>query len=197
MNQHILAPCLFPPISYMSMWVSESCAWNVSTKYEKRTWRNRYRILGPNGPQDISAPISHSSNKSVFSEVELDHRHDWVSKEWKSIETAYRNAAFFEALAPELETLITTPHKTLLERCSAAMFWVCSQLQISSEIDFATERADELPHLSPSKEVSGIPYRQVFNSKHGFVAGLSILDLLMNEGPLAYDILREQYGQVF
>ena len=30
---------------------------------------------------------------------------------------------------------------------------------------------------------SGIPYPQVFQYKYGYVAGLSVLDLLFNEGP--------------
>ncbi|MEN8799317.1 MAG: hypothetical protein ABF293_08730, partial [Flavobacteriaceae bacterium] len=35
------------------------------------------------------------------------------------------------------------------------------------------------------------PYNQVFQDKHGFVAGLSVLDLLFNEGNSALDYLRD------
>jgi hypothetical protein len=36
-----------------------------------------------------------------------------------------------------------------------------------------------------------IPYNQVFASKYGFVENLSILDLLMNEGRYALQILNQ------
>ena len=36
------------------------------------------------------------------------------------------------------------------------------------------------------------PYTQVFNSKHGFLNNLSILDLLFNEGPNALSYLERQ-----
>lgn len=194
MPKTVLPPALFPPISYMSVWVCEDVAWNVERKFEKRSWRNRYRILGPNGAQDMSAQINHQSDKSTFSSVELDHKHDWVGKEWKSIETAYRNAAFFEALAPELEPIVTHPHLTLLERCEDAMKWVLQQLQLSTAIESSGELPLYPELMKPSEEFSSISYRQVFASKHGFVGNLSVLDLLMNEGPLAYDLLVEQYA---
>ena len=36
------------------------------------------------------------------------------------------------------------------------------------------------------------PYKQVFDSKHGFLNNLSILDLLFNEGPNALNYLESQ-----
>lgn len=196
MPKTVLPPALFPPIVYMSLWIGEDVAWNVERKYEKRSWRNRYRILGPNGAQDLSAQIYHQSDKSVFSKLELDHKHDWVNKEWKSIETAYRNAAFFEALSPELQPIVSHPHSSLLERCEASMKWVLEQLQLPTSLEYNDGLPMHPTVMKPNEKFDTIAYRQVFASKHGFIGNLSVLDLLMNEGPLAYDILTEQYELV-
>lgn len=186
----VLYPVPLPPISYMALWVKGQCQWNTVAAYRKRTWRNRYRILGPNGPQDLSFPLVHSTAKGSFVDLRLEHRNDWCDKEWRSIETAYRNASFFEALAPDLEPIIREPHDFLLERNKALMQWTLIQLQIDGPWSESMEEIDERLVSPPSVAAPELPtYRQVFQMRHGFTPNLSILDLLMNEGPLAHDYL--------
>lgn len=187
-----LVPSLFPSVGYMAYWLTGEYGWNVEAKYEKRSFRNRYRIAGPNGKQDLTAQINHQSDKSSFKNVELDHSMNWAEKEWRSIETAYRNASFFEALAPELESIISTQHHTLLERCEVSMQWLLNHLNTDTHIPRSSE-IPSIPHVvSPNWKYPIATYRQVFLLKNGFSPFVSTLDLLMNEGPLAYDILEKQ-----
>ncbi|HBY70581.1 MAG TPA: hypothetical protein DEG69_24210, partial [Flavobacteriaceae bacterium] len=39
------------------------------------------------------------------------------------------------------------------------------------------------------------PYKQVFETNHGFLSNLSILDLLFNEGPNTLNYLQQQEVQ--
>lgn len=188
----VFPPALFPSVGYMSVWTECECAWNIESRYEKRSLRNRYRIYGPNGAQNLTAQIDHSSDKSVFGNVKLEHRHHWVEKEWRSIETAYRNSSFFDALAADLEPIVLKPHLSLIDRCTEIMEWTCMMLRISPVISLSTVEVSHEEIVHPGFEYTALPYRQVFDQKSGFIPGLSTLDLLMNEGPLAADILKQQ-----
>ncbi len=184
-------PALFPPVAYMAAWIDSEHQWNSETVYFKSWWLNRYRILGPNGVQDISAPVVKNSLKGAIKNVRLDHQSSWTEKEWRAIRTAYSNASFYEALEHELQPIITRKHQFLMDRIEEGMNWVSSQLNISPPQDVATGdtwRGNWGPKDSPQS----ISYRQVFQIRHGFQPNLSILDLLMNEGPLSQDILHQQ-----
>ena len=52
-----------------------------------------------------------------------------------------------------------------------------------------------MPHLG--REISLKPYRQVRGDKLGFIAGLSILDLVFNLGPEAQLYLNEMAEEAF
>ncbi|KAB2814611.1 WbqC family protein [Phaeocystidibacter luteus] len=191
MKPAVFYPALFPPTSYMAWLISEKASWNTAAAFQKGSWRNRYRIYGPNGTMDLSAPIDHSSDKSSLSNIKLERRNNWTEKEWRALQTAYRNASFFEAIEDELSRIILKEHDFLLDRIEEAMNWMCGQLRCDAPAD-SSEQPLELMSIKPSKAVDGVEYRQVFSHKHGFQSNLSTLDLLMNEGPLAYDILQRQ-----
>ena len=66
----------------------------------------------------------------------------------------------------------------------------CRKIGIAPEIvptvDFALDVEENWrDRLSPKKPAEGLvrPYWQVFREKFGFVPGLSVMDLLFNEGP--------------
>ncbi|NVK26444.1 MAG: WbqC family protein [Flavobacteriia bacterium] len=191
MKPAVFYPALFPPTSYMAWMISEKASWNTAAAFQKGSWRNRYRIYGPNGPMDLSAPIDHSSDKSCLTNIKLEHRNNWTQKEWRAIQTAYRNASFFEAIEDELSRIILKEHEFLLERMEDSMAWLCEQLRIETP-EVSVNQPLELSEIKPSRKVAGVEYRQVFKHKHGFQSNLSTLDLIMNEGPLAHDILLQQ-----
>lgn len=192
MSAPVFYPALFPPVPYMAWLLGNTANWNLDSKFEKGSWRNRYRIYGPNGVQDLSAPLDHSSNKSVFKDIRLEHRNNWTEKEWRAIVTAYKNASFFEAMEEELGAIVRKEHVFLVDRVKESMAWICEQLNVNTPQE-SSDRPFPLTEIKPSvTDFNSVPYRQVFQLKHGFQSNLSILDLLLNEGPLAYDVLQFQ-----
>ncbi len=194
MSEVVLYPALFPPTIYMAWLVEEGLDWNTSAKFDKRSWRNRYRILGPHGPQDLSAPIIQASTKGSLRDVQLEQRGNWGEKEWRAIESSYRKASFFEALADELSPIVRKEHTFLIDRIEESMQWVTRSLNIEMPAE-SSGRVHSLKAIKPSANIECISYRQVFAHSLGFHGNMSIIDLLMNEGPLSYDILREQAAQ--
>lgn len=187
-----LLPALFPPVVYMGWLSREEVAIQLNASWEKRTWLNRFRIEAANGPTDLTARVSRQTTKGTLKEVRLDYTENWTIKEWRSLVSAYKNAPFFEALAEDLESIIVKQHNFLVDRIVDAMNWSCDYLQIKP----AFIEDDSVPisydKIGPNKAVDALPYPQVFQQKRPFQSNMSIIDLLMNEGPLAYDHLEQQ-----
>ena len=62
-------------------------------QYTKGDWRNRNKILTPNGPQWLSVPCGSNLNRLIC-EVEIKE-HGWQKKHWKTIEQNYSKAPYF------------------------------------------------------------------------------------------------------
>jgi hypothetical protein len=159
--------------------------------FNKGSISSRCEILSPNGIQQLPIPvIRKNGSKTLFDEVEIAHDIDWRKKLWKSIETAYSSAPFFDYYGIDLEALIYQKENNLLNytlNCTKQLFdW----LSIESTINLTStyyEGNDKLDLRFSSFDYYGNfkPYIQVFNPTNEFIPNLSILDLLLNEGPMA------------
>lgn len=104
----VIQPSFLPWYGQFSM----MCAANKvifldDVQYDKNGWRNRNRIIGPNGEFWITVPVI-SKNKShqKISEVQINYSKDWVSKVLKSISNCYSNSLYFYEFFPTLEKIL-------------------------------------------------------------------------------------------
>ena len=73
-------------------------------QFAKRHWHNRNRIMTPNGPVWLTIPVATKSRfLQAIDEVEIAE--GWSDKHWRSIETAYGRATFFQREAPLIRSL--------------------------------------------------------------------------------------------
>lgn len=63
--------------------------------YTRKSWRNRNRIKGPNGPRWLTVPVKARAGQRIH-EVEIDSGQDWRRAHWKALEHCYAGTAFFE-----------------------------------------------------------------------------------------------------
>ena len=108
---------------------------------------------------------------------------------------------FFEYYEDELRALFNEKADYLLDynfKCLETIF-DCLQLELkfsknTSYEKIAANKTDYRFLVQAKKEIPQQfePYTQVFNNKHGFIANLSILDLLFNEGPNSLNYLESQ-----
>lgn len=146
---------------------------------------NRYRIATANGLQQLSVPLQGGRRQALpLPALRIDYTHDWQRQHWGALFSAYGRAPFFEHFAPGLRSLIYAGHERLEALNRAALEWVCAELRLPLSF-LETEQA---PTLLPSQALPA--YHQVFEARFGFEPGLSMLDLMMNEGPAAVDLLR-------
>lgn len=200
---------LFGPVQYYAHLANEKeVLIETSCYYERKSYRNRYSILGATGVISLSVPIEKRDKKCFTKDVKISYDNDWQHQHWKSIESAYNSSPYFLYYKDELHELIFKRWEKLLEFNNATTKWIMECIDIDTNISFTKEyhtvkendfdtRELILPknNCNNDKFFHSIPYRQIFNIEKEFVKNLSILDLLFNKGPEALLILKESYKQ--
>lgn len=162
--------------------------------FPKQTYRNRTRIYSPNGHLDLIIPVIRGAKvHTKVKDVKISNDFNWQRLHWKSFESCYRNAAYFEFYEDEFAHFYHTKFEYLFDYNLQLLEWLFKQLKKEPAIGFTTEYIKEIdPALdyrtkihfkNPIAEADFKPYFQVFDDREGFKPNLSIVDLLFNQGP--------------
>ena len=176
--------------------------------FQKQSYRNRCRFYAADGVQALSYPIVHEggTHKLPISEIKIDWSTPWLQQHQRAIISAYRTSAYFEYYQDELFAIMESrPDKLFDLNMALIKFFIektglavdlrmtdeFSRVGILSSPDGSAIRCEDLRERIHPKRPNTIlrdlklekPYFQVFAQKHGFQSGLSIMDLLFNEGP--------------
>lgn len=193
----LLSTAYFPPAEYFSLIAgTRKVIIEKHENYLKQTYRNRCVILGANGPLALIVPVMRGSfHKTALSELKIDNGRRWRELHLRGIRSAYAAAPFFEYYYDAISQVISRPFTFLLDLNTEALIAVCDAAGLSAEISFSGEfipagihKEDYRYSISPKRPsgVGGytqIPYTQVFSDKFGFTGRLSIIDMLLNNGP--------------
>lgn len=174
--------------------------------YPKQTYRNRCIICSANGPQTLSIPVSRGDELKIYTkDVHIDYSMNWQKVHFKAIESAYRSSPFYEYYIDDLILFFEKKYDFLFDYNLEIMNKILSIINVKVEIilseeymkESVSEYKDFRNTIHPKKRMHAnderfIPpvYRQVFEPKHGFIANLSILDLLFNTGTETYNLLQ-------
>src|SRR5262249_26257137 len=95
----ISQPRYLPWLGYFSRIVaSDLFVYLDHVQYTPRDWENRNRVKGPNGPTWPTGPVN-AKNRARLPDVRIDNTQPWWDKHWKSLETFYARAPYFDAYA--------------------------------------------------------------------------------------------------
>ena len=192
-----------PSIQYIAAFQEVSgVAVEIMETYRKQTCRNHSLIYGPNGKQKLTIPVVKvNGNHTLTKNIRISDHQPWQKIHWRSIQTAYNNSPFFlyyeDYFAPFFENryeYLTDLNSALLERILKILkIPIVPQFTTSFEKSpegFTDLRetliADNIDLLTPT-----VHYTQPFEPAHGFLPGLSVIDLIFNVGPEAGAYLRE------
>jgi len=161
--------------------------------YKKQSWRNRTQILESSGPLHLSVPVIRPNGSlSIVKEIEICHKTDWRKDHWMAIKSSYTHAPFFFYYGEQVKELIYQEETVLYQFNHTLLKKILHWLDLDIEIAFSEEYSSPLNkedfRIALDKKVYSLeqtPYIQVFSDKLPFYPNLSILDLLMNEGPLS------------
>jgi hypothetical protein len=177
--------------------------------YHKGSFRNRAHIAGPNGIHRLSIPLRQGKNQQMpTSDVLLATDTPWPRTHWRTLASAYGSAPFFDHYADSLASLFEKPHTHLWGWNTQFVHWILAALALPGTILYSVEYQARLPEhiadwrdvLRPQKGpklpagIRPVKYGQVFEDRHGFLPGLSVLDLIFCTGPAAVGILRAMRG---
>ncbi|WP_169749190.1 WbqC family protein [Flavihumibacter petaseus] len=178
------------------------------------SFRNRILIAGGNGIMNLSVPLLDARNeKLLYNDIKIADE-PWQRDHWRGIVSAYNRSPWFEYFRDDLAGIFEKHYRFLLDFNIDALHWVQSKLKLPVTFDLSPAHPVPAPalrkaggdpgnaddfrnHFLPAsrsewtsgKDAVGM-YGQVFRDRHGFIPGLSILDLLFCEGPAAVQWLR-------
>ncbi len=169
--------------------------------FVKQSFRNRCYINTSQGKQMLIVPLMEKHGKVSVQEIKIDHQQKWQNNHWRAIESAYRNAPFFEFYSDELKSIIYKKHELLftlnLELLSFCLRSMKVKASLSETVAFEKEPStpvyDLRSQITPKTTYSSrtfyrtVPYQQVFGNT--FVENFSFIDLLFCEGPNSIKII--------
>lgn len=209
----LLTTAYFPPIEYLAAIANECRFNPGMTEvepavvyieacehYVKQSWRNRCRFYAADGAQTLNFPVRHEDFGKPISQMRIDWKTDWLTRHERAIISAYRTSPYFEYYQDELFAILDSRPELMLDFNTQILRFFLRKTGIPADIRFTSEweavtieghKVTDLREAIHPKRPNTIlkdlglerPYWQVFSPKHGFIPGLSIMDLLFNEGP--------------
>ncbi|MFN3916639.1 MAG: WbqC family protein [Flavobacteriales bacterium] len=168
---------------------------DLSENFQKQTYRNRCTIYGANGALNLIVPLQKKGLRSTMKTTEIvPHRH-WQKLHWRSLESAYRSAPYFEYYENHFESAYQYEYRYIHELNHLLQQKILELLKITPNIDYIDtyEKTHEgyedyrgyfTPKGAKQNSVTKqTQYIQVFGDRHGFIPNLSVLDALFNLGP--------------
>lgn len=170
--------------------------------YIKQSFRNRCYIKTSQGIEMLTIPLTAKHGKTIIKDVRIDYNQKWQNNHWRTIESAYRKAPFYEYYSDELKTILYRNHEFLFdlnyELLSFCLKSLKLNLNLSASVSYEKTPNNKIIDLrnriNAKKSFHDRPflrsnaYYQVFGN--GFAENLSLIDLLFCEGPRATTLLR-------
>lgn len=201
----ILPAFYFPPVQFFSKYYISDALWLKSDEFfAKQSFRNRCVILGSNKLLPLVIPVKAGKSSSIMSNVIPSYEVDWHKVHIKSIRAAYGKAPFFDHYFEGICAILNKKYDSLFKLNSEIIKWVEDALGlqnaklINKDMIQPDESIELLDLMHPKEKYQKqderfVPksYFQCFNiDDTSFYPNLSIIDLLMNEGPAATIVLK-------
>ncbi|MCB0402353.1 MAG: WbqC family protein [Flavobacteriales bacterium] len=173
---------------------------DVCENFVKQTYRSRTYMMGPNGVQILTIPLTHIKKRQRLKDIRISYAENWQKIHWKSIEAGYRRSAYFEYYEDHFYPVFHKQTQYLLDFNETLQHKVLELLSLDVNIthsdhyltpeEGSTDFRSSFTPKSISSDLNFPEYYQVFSDRNPFAPNLSIIDLLFNEGPNALNYLK-------
>ena len=189
----ILPLAYMPSVEYVTRLLREECVIDLGENFIKRSERNRAHILSANGVMALTVNVENANRpRQKMRDVKIDYSKRWQHQHWVSILSAYKSSPYFDHFAHRIEPFYRKEWKYLVDYNLEYTSTLLSLLGVNRDLPLSQSyyeaQPDDLDLRPKHKESSTFvaePYFQVFSDRLPFEANLSILDLIMCEGPQA------------
>jgi hypothetical protein len=189
----LIHPNYFPNIHQFTQIIkANNILFEISDNYQKQTFRNRTYIYGANGKLGLFIPVIHThKNRELFKDVKISYESNWMDLHLKSLQSAYRSSPYFEYFEDNFIKLYSEKEKFLVDFNIKCIKLISNLLDLDLDFKMSNEYVEktndiidlrDLSNARKEKKIETPKYIQVFESKHGYLNNLSILDLIFSEG---------------
>lgn len=204
-NDLVIEPHYLGSLEYFTLLSNYSkVVIDVGKKFEKKTFLNRAHFLTANKVQQLNVPVSRSTNLPL-KEAKIDYSHRWIKDHWGALYSGYGKAPFFEYFQEEIHDVWKKRLTFLVDLNLEMLALMIRMAQVPLEFEISENpsiegRDDFRRQINPKKPFADrkiyqpIAYPQLFGDT--FVSNLSIVDLIMNEGPNTAKILTDSYRKI-
>lgn len=195
----------FPPVAWFAAALhSERFVMEQWVHYRKQQYSNRTCIKTPDKTLILSIPIKKAVEQTPLCQREIAYDWRWQHDHWKSLESAYRSAPYFEYYEEGIHDFFLEQPTSLLDynlritRHLSDLLELDLNWELSTSYQAAEHYTRDFRDAFPTKEDAlpkefiPQPYPQVFGET--FSPNLSILDLLFNKGPESKALLVDSWA---
>ena len=197
----LIHPNYFPNIYQFTQIIkANNILFEVSDNYQKQTFRNRTYIYGANGKLGLFIPVIHThKNRELFKDVKISYESNWIDLHLKSLQSAYRSSPYFEYFEDDFIKLYSEKEKFLVDFNIKCIKLISNLLDLDLDYKISSEYVEktndiidlrDLSNARKQKTIETPKYIQVFESKHGYLNNLSIIDLIFSEGPNSVSLIK-------
>jgi hypothetical protein len=183
----------FPPIPwFVAARREEAFLLEVCQHYRKQQITNRMWIKGPNRALPLTIPVERRGARAPIRDKKISYAENWQKQHWYSWIAAYRNSPYFEYYEDDFRPLFEQKYVYLVDLLTEALGVLWQKLDLALRYSYTEEYHPASFYgrdfrMDFQAGLEAFPlwfqpqvYPQVFP---GFTPGLSIVDLLFNEGP--------------
>ena len=173
----------------------------------RQSWmHNHCRIVGANGVQVLTVPVEHLGTAPILMrDLRIAKHGNWQRVHWGALFSAYGKTPFFEYAEDDLRAIYDRQfdwlidfnmalHEMVVEFLDLPLCTTFNSIDDNYGIDWrgfiGGKKADTV------KEITNIPYYNIWSERHGFIPSLSIIDLMMNCGRESIFILNNMLNTV-
>lgn len=211
MNSCVAGLQYLPSVEYFAHWLHHgTLILEKHEHYQKRTWRNKTAILGPQKALMLSIPLQKGKNQELpITDVKISYDEPWSRVHMHALQTAYGKTAFFNEIESDIDAIYKNKHQFLWElniqfiELIISLFpgeWKIVQThfyEVSLPVNVLDLRKG-VPAGRTSLSIDSLPtYEQVHRFSNSHLPNLSILDVLCHLGPGTFDYLKQYAYELY
>ena len=199
-NKVLLSTTYFGPVQwFQKLHRAEHVMIEQWESFQKQTYRNRCLIATTQGVQALTVPVEKpvGNGTAYIKDLRISDHGNWRHLHWNALQSAYGESPFFEYYQDDIRPFFEERWTYLVDFNEAIRQKMCELIDILPDVTYSNTyiadaqtagiadfRAAIHPkHPAQDDDFKPKPYYQVYQTKHGFLKNLSILDLLFNVGP--------------
>ena len=199
-NKVLLSTTYFGPVQWhQKLHRAELVTIEQWESFQKQTYRNRCLIATTQGVQALTVPVEKpvGNGTAYIKDLRISDHGNWRHLHWNALQSAYGESPFFEYYQDDIRPFFEERWTYLVDFNEAIRQKMCELIDILPDVTYSNTyiadaqtagiadfRAAIHPkHPAQDDDFNPKTYYQVYQTKHGFLKNLSILDLLFNMGP--------------